>query len=612
MLVLGGGTSLIGVGLPLVVLYVVLFATVPGQIQTPIFWGSVVAFAFLRGRRAGGAGLIDVAIALIAIGAGLFAGEAYYREEDIAIFGPSQVDITFGVMAIGVVIYASWRFAGAAITLLPLTCLSFLFWLVADGKLKLEQIIRHLFLSTEGIFGAPLYVCVTVVFVFMIFSSMLERSGAGGAITSVATKLVGGARGGPAKVAVVSSAAFGTISGAAVANVMADGTITIPLMKRAGFSPARAAAIEAVASAGSQLAPPVMGAAAFLMAEVLGIPYLTIALAAVVPTIIFYCTIYGTVHIWSLQLPTQAGVDGPVETWRSQLAKAHLLIPIAVLILAIAVFATTPAMAAALAALSILLFANMRRCTRFTTSAISASLEEATTQTISIAAVCGAAGIVVGTLTLTGLGQWVITAIISLSGGSLLIALVLTMVTSIVLGMGLPTISVYIILVVTVAPVLVQLGVPAFSAHMFIFYYGILAVITPPVAMAVIAASSIAGSRISSAGWEAVRLAFLMFILPFMFVYRSGILLQKDLSANITDIAVVSVFAFAGTVSIFGYMLGYLSIAWRIAFAVAAILALIPGDLADASALTLLSLIVGARWTINRRIQRAAQMPTNR
>ncbi len=605
--ILGGGSYAIGAALPLAVLYVVLFATVPGQIQTPVFWGTVVGFAFLHHRRRGVAGLIDVAVAVLALGAGVYAGAAYYREETIAIFGPSPLDAAVGLTAIAVVIYASWRFAGAAITLLPVACLAYLGWLVSDGKLKVVQVVRHMFLSTEGIFGVPLYVCVTVVFVFMLFSAILERSGAGSAITTLATKLVGRAKGGPAKVAVVSSAAFGTITGAAVANVMADGTITIPLMKRIGFSPARAAAIEAVASTGSQLAPPVMGAAAFLMAEVLGIPYLTIALAAIVPTIFFYCSLYGAVHIWSLQLPSQADVFGSMPSWRAQLGSAHLLLPIAVLILSIAVFATTPAMAAAVATVSVLLFANLRRSTRFSVGAAMDSLEEATERTVSIAAVCGAAGIVVGTLTLTGLGQWIISGIINLSGGNLLIALVLTMVTSIVLGMGLPTISVYIILVVTVAPVLVQLGVPVLAAHMFIFYYGVLAVITPPVAMAVIAASSIAGSDIWKSGREAVRLAFLMFIQPFMFVYRGGILLQKDMTGDVADIVATLVLAIAGTVSIFGYLFGKLSLPWRAVFAAAALLALFPGYLSDIAGLVLLIVAASARWVISRPVETASE-----
>lgn len=597
----------IGVLLPPTVLYIILFATVPGQVQTPAFWGLITAYALVWHRKPGLLGLLDLSVGAIAIACAWTATAAYYREETIAIFGPDRIEIGLGLAALLTVIYTSWRFAGLAITILPLACLVYLGALIEEGRFSIEQVVRQLFLSTEGIFGAPLYVCVTIVFAFMVFSAFLERSGAAQVITDVAVKLVGRAKGGPAKVSVVSSAAFGTVTGAAVANVMADGMITIPMMKQAGFTPSRAAAIEAVASTGSQLAPPVMGAAAFLMAEVLGVPYLTIAMAAIVPTVFFYLSLYGAVHIWSLDLPNLGDAVHRPPPWRAYISQLHLLSPILILIISIGVFETTPAMAAALATLSVLLFSNLQRAKRFSINAVCSALREASEHTVAIAAVCAAAGIVVGTLTLTGLGQWVISYIISFSGGSALIALLLTMVTSIILGMGLPTISVYIILVVTVAPVLVHLGIPILSAHMFIFYYGVLAVITPPVAMATIAAASIAGSNVFKTGWETVRLAFLIFVFPFLFVYRDGVLLQKDLIGSLVDITAVAILAVAGTAAFFGYFFGRLTFIWRLAFGIPAILSLIPTDISEATALVLLSVLVLARFLVRQKQMRGSE-----
>jgi TRAP transporter 4TM/12TM fusion protein len=423
-----------------------------------------------------------------------------------------------------VILEASRRLMGWA---LPLTALVFLAFALLVARVEPMRLLDQLYMTTEGIFGMPLGVSAAYVMIFVLFGAFMERTGTGQLFMDFAMSLTGHTAGGPGKVSVVSSSLFGTISGSAVANVMVDGPITIPLMKRTGFKPHFAAAVEAVASTGGQIMPPIMGAAAFVMAEFVGVSYWQVAIWAIIPAILYYVACFASVHFEAKKLGIlgvpRSELPGLGKTLRE---RGHLFLPVAT-ILAVMYSGYSAPMAALAGTLACFPVAALRASTRanVTWRNLFEALVDGAKNTLAVALACACAGIIIGVVTLTGLGISFTQVVVRLSENWLLLALIMTMLAGIVLGMGMPTTPAYIIMSALLIPAIIKLGVPKPAAHMFAFYFAILSAITPPVALAVYASAGLAKSDLWKTGWSAVKVGSAGFIVPFMFVYEPALLM---------------------------------------------------------------------------------------
>ena len=444
----------------------------------------------------------------------------------------ATADKVVGVVATLLVLEATRRTIGVS---LPIVAAFFLVYGLAGPwlpgvlyhrGLTLELTIDQTYFTTEGIFGTPLSVAGTYVILFIIFGAYLEKSGAGQFFMNFANAIAGGARGGPGKVAVVSSSMFGTISGSAVANVMVDGWLTIPMMKRTGFKPEAAAAIEAVASTGGQIMPPIMGAAAFVMAEFLGVSYTSVMIAALIPAIFYYGALFAAIHFNAMR----SGLRGIPKNelpvlghiiWR----QGHLFLPVIVLI-ALLLWGYTPTYAAIVVSALVIPLSWMRRETGIHWRACLEALREGAEHTVPVAMACASAGIVIGIVLQTGLALRFTSFLIQVAAGHLVLALLITMVAGIILGMGMPTTPAYIMQAALLIPAIIKLGVPPIAAHMFAFYFSCLSAVTPPVALAVYAAASIGRAGLWGAGIQALKFAAAGFIVPYFFVYSPALLFQ--------------------------------------------------------------------------------------
>jgi len=448
------------------------------------------------------------------------------------------------------------------------------------GGYDLGRLTSSLFLSTEGIYGIPMGVAVDYIFLFALFGTFMVKTGTGEVFVDLARALTGRTQGGPAISAVVSSALLGTINGSAVANVVTTGTFTIPLMRRAGFSAVTAGAVEAAASSAGQIIPPIMGAAAFLMAEIIGMPYAQIALAAALPAGLYVLALLVSVRLEAgrLNLARDEGgglrLLGPVL-----LRRGYLLLPlIALIVLLIQGF--TPMRAAVVSLAVGLLLMPWSKETRVGPLGLVTVCVETLIATVPIIAAIAAAGVVIGVLGLTGLGLMLSGMILEIGGSNLWPVLLLTAFVSFVLGMGLPTTAAYLLLAVLVAPALVKMGLPDISAHMFIFYYGLLSAITPPVALAAYAAAGISGADSSATAWEALRLGFVKLVVPFLFVTMPGLLMIGG-GGTIFMTAVIAASGIAGlSVALAGWFGQMLSALMRLGIAVASLIVLAPMPIA--------------------------------
>lgn len=513
-----------------------------------------------RGGRVGAAMDALLVVASIAAIGYLFVNYEYVVTRIYYADPLYPADLAMGGLLVLLVLEAARRLTG---WVLPTTAVVFLIYafvgpylpgLLRHPGFSLELVLDQLYLTTEGIFGIPLAVSATYVIVFVIFGSFLAASGVGQFFTDFAVALTGGSRGGPGKVSIVSSSLFGTVSGSAVANVMVDGWLTIPLMKRAGFKPAFAAAVEATASTGGQIMPPVMGAAAFVMAEFLGVPYIQIAKHALIPALLYYVALFFTVHFEALRSDLKGVPKAEVPRMREVVVRrGHLFLPV-ILILGYLVAGYTATYAALYATAAVVGLSWLRRETRMGPRKILAALEDGARNTLAVAVTCAAAGVIIGVITLTGVGLRFTSLVVFLAGQHLIAALVLTMVAGIVLGMGMPTTPAYIVQAALLIPALIKLGVPEIAAHMFVFYYACLSAITPPVALAVYAAAGIGGARLWESGVEAVKAGAAGFIVPFMFVFGPGLLLIGE-PATVAWAIVTST---TGAVALAAALRGYL------------------------------------------------------
>ncbi len=510
---------------------------------------------------------------LLALSAGYLVAE--HRELVSRSGFPTDFDLAAGAVVIVAVLILAYRATGWGLVVVAGGALLYALagpWLPGDLAHRgytPARIIEQLFLSTEGVWGVPLGVSADFVYLFVLFGAFLDIAGGGGLLIGLADRIAGGTRGGPAKTAAVASAFMGSLSGSAVANVVTTGAFTIPLMRRSGFRRFFSGAIEAAASTGGQLMPPVMGAGAFILATWTQIPYLNVAVAAAIPAALYYVALLFGIHF-------RAGMVGLGTTERRRDApvahRIHLLLPIVVVVLMLAL-GRSPMRAAFWGVVSSIAVASLVQSTRPDWGKIKSALRAGASGAVQVAAACAAAGIVVGVASLTGIGLRLSELIGVVSQGNLTVALLLTAAGSIVLGMGLPTTAAYVVLAAIGAPALVELGVPLLAAHLFIFYFGCISNVTPPVSLAAYAAAGIAGSRPMKTAWTAMGLASGGFLVPFMFARSSALLLDGGAGeiAMILFRALVAVIALAGAV--IGYVRWPLA-PWRRAALILAALAL--------------------------------------
>jgi TRAP transporter 4TM/12TM fusion protein len=562
-----------------------------GPPEAMIFRGTHLMFAFvlvflLYPSRLGGhlawRAVDFVLLALAAASVGyIFLTYSVFTNRIIYIDDLNTLDKTFAVLNVLLVLEATRRVIGWA---LPLTAIAFVTYAAGFTQVKFQVLLEQLYYSTEGIFGSTLGVSASYVMLFVIFGAFMEKSGTGRLFMDFALSLTGRSAGGPGKVAVVSSSLFGTVSGSAVANVMVDGPITIPLMKRSGFRPPFAAAVESVASTGGQLMPPVMGAAAFVMAEFLSVPYAQVALWALLPAVLYYVAVFCAVHFEARRHGLQ-GLPAHEVPLMAQvlLERGHLFIPILIILVGLLMGYSAP-LCALVAAVACLPVAMLRATTRegLRWGLVWEALEEGARNALSVAMACACAGVVIGCVTITGLGIVFTQVVIALAQDSLLLALLLTAVAGIVLGMGMPTTPAYIVMAALLIPALVKMGVATPAAHMFAFYFAILSAITPPVALAVFAAAGLAKANIWESGFSAMRAAAPAYIVPFMFVYEPQLLLiVKGGAEQWLSVAGSAVTACAGVVllagSLFGWLAGPASRTQRVVLFVAALCLIKPG-----------------------------------
>jgi TRAP transporter 4TM/12TM fusion protein len=510
-----------------------------------------------------------------------------------------MVDTIMAGLGIALVLLACWRVVGPPIVIIA-SCF-FLYGMVGKymgGFLRhrgfaLKRIITHLFITTEGVIGNPLGVCSTYIFLFILFGAFLEKTKIGQFFIDLANSLAGWAAGGPAKVAVLSSALQGTVSGSSVSNTVSTGTFTIPLMKSLGYEPEFAGAVEAAASTGGQIMPPVMGSAAFLISDACGIPYRQLILVAIIPASLYFIGIWISVHLEAKRL----GLKG---TPREQLprllpllrAKGHLILPLACIIYFM-LSGLTITRSALYGCLICLIVPYLRKNTRVPFFQIFKALPQAGRSVISVATACSTAGIIIGMVTLTGLGQRIGAGIFNLVGNNVFLALVCAMFTSLILGMGVSTTSNYLITSTIAAPILIRAGIPMLAAHMFCFYFGIVADITPPVALAAYAGSAIAGGNAFKTGVNATKLAIAAFLIPYMFAMNPKMIMIGGTFLEALPMVVTAIIGLIGIGAGFiGYLNGPVKPLLRCVSIAGGLALVVPGTKTDIIGIVLIAIVM--------------------
>lgn len=527
----------------------------------------------------------------------------------------TQLDTIMAGLGIAMVLLACWRVVGPPIVIIA-SCF-FIYGLVGKymgGFLQhrgfsLKRIITHLFITTEGVIGNPLGVCSTYIYLFILFGAFLEKTGIGQFFIDLANALAGWAAGGPAKVAVLSSALQGTVSGSSVSNTVSTGSFTIPMMKSLGYEPEFAGAVEAAASTGGQIMPPVMGSAAFLISETCSVPYRQLMVIAVIPAVLYFTGIWISVHLEAKRLGLK-GIprDQLPKLWPLIRDKGHLLLPLlAIIYLMLTGFTITRA--ALIGCLICVVVPYVRKGTRVPFLQIFTALPQASRSVISVATACSTAGIIIGMVTLTGLGQRIGTGIFSLVGNNVFLALVCAMFTSLILGMGVSTTSNYLITSTIAAPILIKAGIPLLAAHMFCFYFGIVADITPPVALAAYAGSAIAKGNAFKTGVNATKLAIAAFLIPYMFAMNPKMIMIGGTFLEALPMIITAILGLVGIGGGFiGYLNGPLKLPMRLLSFAGGICMVIPGTLTDIVGAVVIAGVFVLTWFIqkNRKSTTAA------
>ena len=573
-----------------------LFAVWDERIRRPLFLGIVVLFVFLlfpikKGmkQKVNHVPIYDIILALM--GSGCFFYYVFnYRTIINHATRISQLEQVLGIIGILILAECCRRVTGIPILVVAGCFVAYAF--LGAGK-SLRIVIYNLFYTTTGVIGTPVGVCSTYIVLFVIFGAFLEATGIADFFISCANALAGSSTGGPAKVAVISSALCGMVSGSSVGNTVTTGSVTIPMMKKAGYPGEFAGAVEAASSTGGQIMPPIMGAAAFLMAEIVGVPYADIVVRAILPAILYFGGIFLMVHFRAKRLGLRGLPRESLPKFKNLLPKFYLLLPLVVLVVMI-VRGFTMSRSAIIATLLCIAVSMVDQEHRMDLQGFIKALEAGARNTLSIAVACGIAGIIAGVVTMTGLGQIFISAIVGIANGQLMIALVLTMLCCILLGMGVPTTANYIIMATTCAPILTAgMHVNAICANMFVFYFGIVADITPPVALAAYAGSAIAKSDPMKTAFNATRLAIAAFLVPYIFCMNPAMLF---IDTTPIDVVLIIITSFAGMIAIAsaleGYMLRNLNALERILLAAGGLAMLIPGAVTDLIGVGILAAMV--------------------
>ena len=468
---------------------------------------------------------------------------------------------------------------------------------------RLNYSVRYLFYSKEGIFSTPINVCSKFIVVFIIFGAFLERTGIADFFINISNAAVGGFSGGPAKVAVVVSAMEGMVSGSSVANTVGSGSVTIPLMKKTGYEPEFAAAAEASASTGGQIMPPIMGAAAFLMADYVQIPYSQIVLKAILPAVLYFAGIFISVHLEAKKMGLRGLRREELPKIRPLLKQVYLLLPLVVLIYLVSTSTKSIQYAAAIAIVVAVVVSLFNKGNRITPKRLLEALAAGGQGTITVAAACGIAGIIAGTITMTGLANMLINGIVALAGNKTIIALFLTMLCCIVLGMGVPTTANYCIMAATCAPILIRMGVPAVAAHFFVFYFGIVADLTPPVALASYAGAAIAQGNPMKTALVSTKLAIGAFIVPYAFALNPAMLL---VDTNLAEVILITITSLIGIFGVSAGLEGYVfrKMPWflRATSAVGGILLIYPGLVTDTMGIVLVGGSMAVQYITSRKV----------
>lgn len=478
---------------------------------------------------------------------------------------------------------------------IPILCVVGVLLVYTFANVRFGKVIYDLFYTTSGVINTPVDVCAKYIVVFIIFGAFLERTGISSFFIDLANSIAGSSAGGPAKVAVISSALCGMVSGSSVGNTVTTGSVTIPMMKKTGYKSDFAGAVEAAASTGGQIMPPIMGAAAFLMAEYMGITYAEVALRAILPAILYFAGIYIAVHLEAKKLMLQGIPREELPKFRILIKKIYLLTPLVVLVILVSTNTRTMQFSAAVAIGISILVGFFNKDDRITLTKCIDALEAGGKGTITVAVACAMAGLVAGCITSTGLASRLITMIVSISGGRAIIALLLTMVCCVILGMGVPTTANYCIMAATCAPILVspEIGIPVISAHFFVFYFGIVADITPPVALAAYAGSAIAKAPPMKTAFNATRLAIAAFIVPYIFALNPAMLLVNTSPLGVVQICITALIGIFGiAASLTGYIYQPMNIAVRILSAIGGLTLLIPGLVTDIIGLAIIVCII--------------------
>ena len=568
-------------------LYTAMFGVFPDMIQRGAHISAVIGLVYIRLFGLDGAGGLSWSrikfFGLGVFGSAVLGYQFFFYEDVVSRFGSiTSYEMPIAILAIILLLDATRRTIGWSMVGLAIFFLVYAFYgryfpgLLAHRGYDMVRILEQVYLGADGIYGTPLGVSSTFVIIIVVLGALLEKTGASGVLMDIAVSMTRNSRGGPAKAAVVGSSLMGMISGTAVANVLTTGTISIPLMRRGGYRPAVAGAVEAVASTGGQLMPPIMGAAAFLMADIMEVPYLDITKAALLPALLFYIAVFASVHLEAIKIGLKPleSIDIP-DVAQSLRNSGHVLLSIPVfigtLISGYSVMYSSLAGIICLLALSLL-----RHSSRLNPRQLIAAAVSAAEAILPVALATATAGIIIGVVTLTGMGLKFSSFIVSISGNNLLVALILTMASSLVLGMGLPTAAAYILVATLTAPALVSMGVDLMAAHMFVFYSAMLSSITPPVALAAFAAAAICREPPMRVAMISVKFGFVAFLLPYFFVLEPRLLGMGDIAETmgVFAMAVVGVLSLACVLQ--GYAFGKLTTFSRVVMGAAALAVLMP------------------------------------
>ncbi|MBE6931254.1 MAG: TRAP transporter fused permease subunit [Ruminococcaceae bacterium] len=595
-------------------IYVTLFATWLDEIRLTTFMAFIMLIGYLVFPARKGKQRVNYMpwydIVLLVAGTGAFLYYAANASTIVARFNILPFEVIIGIIGIGCLAELCRRSVG-----LPILCVAGVLLIYAliwgstnpDFLKRITENVRVLFYSKEGILSTPVNVCSKYIVMFIIFGAFLERTGIADFFIKISNALVGRFSGGPAKVAVVASALEGMVSGSSVANTVGSGAVTIPLMKKTGYKPEFAAAAEASASTGGQIMPPIMGAAAFLMAETVGVQYSTIVTKAILPAVLYFAGVFITVHLEAKKEGLRGLTREELPRVKPLLKQLYLLLPLVLLIYLVGTSTRSIAYAAAIAIVVAIVVSMFNKEHRITPKRLLEALAAGGQGMITVAVACGVAGIVAGIIGVTGLAYMLFNGIVALAGNQTIIALFLTMLCCIVLGMGVPTTANYCIMAATCAPILVQMGVPMIAAHFFVFYFGIVADLTPPVALAAYAGAAIGQANPMKTAFTATKLAIGAFIVPYVFALNPTMLFIDVHS--VFDVVLIIITSLVGIFAVSAALEGWLirGMKWyeRLVSVIGGLLLIIPGIVTDVAGLALVAVVVVYQLLMNRS-QKAA------